>query len=220
MSKAFDRVEQQSFEILMQKMNFPRHFISLIMNYITTVFYSVLLNGIPTLAFIPSWDIRQGDPLSPYLFILCSEGLSDLLRCAEETGALRGFDFGRGATILHLLFAVDSLLFALANISQAAKLKEIFSIYEDCSRQTINYDKSSLFFSKAYPVVLQQAICTLLRISERRRNNKYLGLPFMTGRSKKYIFSYLHDWVWKKLNSWKEKTLPQTVKEVLIKLVV
>lgn len=90
------------------------------MSYITYVSYLVLLNGTLTQQFFPSRGIWQVDLLSPYLIILCSEGFSALLRSAEESGAGQGFDFGGGATISHLLFADDSLLFAHTNLSQAA----------------------------------------------------------------------------------------------------
>lgn len=177
---------------------------------INTVSYSVLLNGVPTRTFIPSCGICQEDPPSPYLFILCSEGFTALVREVEETGDLKGFGFGRGTSVSHILFADDLLLFTLAHMSQAAKLKVIFAVYEDCSGQTINFDKSNVFFN----------ISSFLLIPEGQGCAKYLGLPFMTGRSKKEIFSYLHNRVWKKLNSWKETTLSQAAKEVLIVSVV
>lgn len=61
-------------------------------------------------------------------------------------------------------------------------MKTIFSMYEDCFGQIINFDKFSVFFSKDFPVTLQQDICSLFQIPEGSRSNKYLGLPFMIGR--------------------------------------
>lgn len=90
-----------------------------------------------------------------FIRILCP------LRSIEETGALRGF-------VSHLLFADDSLLFAQAHMSQAAKFKDNFTIYEDCSGQTINYDKSSLFFSKGASDSLRQEICFFSLNSSRK----------------------------------------------------
>lgn len=170
---------------MMQKMQFPT---KLLIHDLLLLSSSEWFSN---LNFTPFWEIQQGDPLSPYLFILCSEGFFALLRSAEENGDLKGFNFGRSATISHLLFADDSLLFAKENIFQAATLRNFFFlIYEDCSGQTINYDKSGLFFSKGASDSICQDICSFLRIPEGWGNKKYLGLLFMTERLKKDIFYY------------------------------
>lgn len=74
--------------------------------------YTILINGVPSWPFTPSSGIRQGDPISPYLY---AEGLSSFLRAAEEWGVLIGYQLGRGPTISHLLFANNSLLFSKAD---------------------------------------------------------------------------------------------------------
>ena len=80
MSKAFDSIEWKCLELIMQKLGFHDRWISIIMMCISTVSYSVLLNGEPKGVIYPSRGIRQGDPLSPFLFLLCAEGLSAMLK--------------------------------------------------------------------------------------------------------------------------------------------
>lgn len=93
------------------------------------------------------------------------------------------FVFNRGPTTSHLHILDDLLLFAKVDISQVGKLKIMFSIYEDCYCQTINYDKSVyFFFSRRAPDNLRQEICSFLRIPKGWGNKNYLGLPFMTGQ--------------------------------------
>lgn len=79
MSKIYDRVEWDFNEMMMEKMDFHHTWINWIMQCITTVSYSYLLNVMAQGSVLPqSWGIRQGDPLSPFIFILCSEVLSGL----------------------------------------------------------------------------------------------------------------------------------------------
>jgi hypothetical protein len=91
------------------------------MTYVRFVTYSILINGHPYRKIVPSRGIRQGDPLKPYFFILCVEGLSTLLRKAEREGSISGLPITRGDTkVSYLFFADDSLLFCRASIVEWA----------------------------------------------------------------------------------------------------
>jgi hypothetical protein len=107
----------------------------------------VLINGQHYSHIKPSQGIRQGDLLSPYLFILCVEGLSALLHKAEEDRKITGLPIARGGTkINHLFFAYDSLLFCMATIVEWVNIQGILDRYEKASRQKLNRDKTSFFF--------------------------------------------------------------------------
>ena len=90
MSKAYDRVEWRYLEVIMRKLGFNERWISLVLICISTVSYSVLINGEAKGNIVPLRGLRQGDPISPYLFLLCVEGLSAMLRKEEEHGNIRG----------------------------------------------------------------------------------------------------------------------------------
>ena len=131
MSKAYDRVEWVFLEEMMVKMGFPMPFIRVIMHCVSTASFALLINGQPSRMFCPSRGLRQGDPLSPFLFILCAEGLSTLLREAESKKEIHGVKIGKKVEpISHLFFADDSLLFIKANNEEVEKILDIFSIYE------------------------------------------------------------------------------------------
>lgn len=147
MSKAYGRVEWKFVEMTMKKMGFDPRWVDWIMKCVSTVSYSVVFNGKLGEVFHPSRSLRQGDPLNPFLFLFCGEGLSSLMRIAIGGRILKGVKVSRsGPSISHLLFADDCILFAKAT-EGAHSLKQILIEYEKCSGQCINYDKLTMFFS-------------------------------------------------------------------------
>lgn len=99
----------------------------------------------------------------------------------------------------------------------ANSIKEILRIYETVSGQTVNFQKSAIFFSSNVRRDKQNKIRDVLGVYINIGNSKYLGLPSLIGRSKKSIFSYLKDKVWKKIQSWNTKLLSRVGKVVLIR---
>lgn len=116
MAKAYDRMEWGFLIQVMRCFGFRARWIGWVEQCILTVSFSVLLNGFPFGRFSPSQGLRQGDPLSPFLFILGSEVLSRLLLLEEERGFIHCVKVNRAApSILHLLFADDIMIFVRAN---------------------------------------------------------------------------------------------------------
>ena len=169
---------------------------------------------------VPTRGIRQGDPLSPYLFMLCAEGLSSLIRRAVENGDMEGLAVSRGGPRLsHLFFADDSLIFCKASMDECNSLQRILQVYEQASGQQLNCAKTSLFFSSNTPGDVQQEIKNIFGAQVIRQHKKYLGLPSLVGRSKRNSFNDIKEKLRKKLAGWKEKLLSKAGKEVVIKVV-
>ena len=149
MSKAYDRVEWLFLAQMMEKMGFHERWIDRVMTCVSSVTYRIKANGVLTDPFAPERGLRQGDPLSPYLFLLCAEGFSALLQKAEEDGRIKGVKVcSRAPCVSHLLFADDSLLLFRADRGNAEEVQNILHIYEFCSGQMINKDKSAIMFSR------------------------------------------------------------------------
>ena len=165
MSKAYDRMEWSFIEAVMRKMGFSETWITWIMRCITSVKYKVLMNGQPRGNIVPSRGLRQGDPLSPFIFILCTEALASLLNHAENQGRITGMRVTRACpSVSHLLFADDSLFFCKAEPRECEEVMKVVRKYGKASGQCINFDKSSLLFGKRINAAMRQELKDVLGI--------------------------------------------------------
>ena len=106
------------------------------MQCITTVSYAIKINGCPRGRIIPSRGIRQEDPLSPYLFLLCAEGLLALIKASVCNGSMEGIAICHGGPKLsHLFFADDSLIFCKASLAKCDSMPKFLGVYERASGQ-------------------------------------------------------------------------------------
>jgi hypothetical protein len=145
-SKAYDKVEWSFLKGVLSRMGFSEKWMQWMMLCVSSVNYSALVNFEKVGPIHPGRGLRQGDPLSPYLFILVAEGLTALISKAVANGELHGVKICRGApSVSHLLFADDCFIFCRSNLSETRKLMEILKIYEDASGQEINLSKSEVF---------------------------------------------------------------------------
>jgi hypothetical protein len=189
MHKAYDRVEWGFLEKIMIKMGFDRRWIKLIMACVKSVKYNIRVNSMETDHIIPTRGLRQGDPLSPYLFLLVAEGLSSLLRGVESRGELQGVRVcGDAPTVSHLLFADDSLILMQADKENAEVLKNLLDRYCSNSGQKISDAKSSIFFSPNTDVDVKVEVCETLNIMTESLTDKYLGLPALVGADRSDCF--------------------------------
>lgn len=219
-SKAYDRVEWDFLKGMMIRLGFSEEWINRVMSCVSTPSFSVHINGRAFGNITPSRGLRQGDPLSPYLFLLCAEGFTSLLSKAESEGRLHGVQICRRAPcISNLLFANDSLIFCRANQEEVQVITDTLKLYAEASGQCINFEKSFAYFSSNTSEGQRQQIKQALGVREVDRFDSYLGLPTLIGRSKYQTFSYLKERVWKKLQGWKGRLLSRAGKEVLIKAV-
>ncbi|XP_029145698.1 uncharacterized protein [Arachis hypogaea] len=219
MSKAYDRVEWHFLWYIMKKLGIDAKWINWTKELVTTVSYSVVVEGKPFGYFRPNRGIRQGDPLSPYLFF-CAEGLSFLLHKAEQNILIQEVQVNRRCqTVNHLLFADDSILFCKGSPNTSQNILEFLEIYKGFSGQKVNLNKSAIFFSHNTPQNTRLAIAQTLNIEHIGAQDKYLGLPSIVQKSKKATFEAIKDKVQKRIMGWKRSLLSSGSKHTVLRAV-
>jgi hypothetical protein len=220
MHKAYDRVEWVFLENMMRRLGFAKRWITMMMACVSSVRYQIRFNYNDTDMFSPTRGLRQGDPLSPYLFLICAEGLSSLLLHEEEVGGIDGVRVCRNApSISHLLFADDSLILMGANMTNATSLQRVLDTYRANSGQMVSLAKSSIFFSPNTNALTRAEICDTLHIDTEALSDKYLGLPALVGADMSDCFEHFIERIIQRINGWKEKILSIGGKEILLKAV-
>jgi hypothetical protein len=178
------------------------------MHCVTSSNFSILWNGNKMPHFKPSHGLRQGDQLSPYLFIICMEKLS----VAINTGVLQGnWDpiqlSNNGPRLSHLLFADDVLLFTKAKNSQLRFITDLFDRFSRASGLKINLSKARAFYSAGIPQAKINRFTSISGIRSTTSLDKYLGFPILKGRAKRSDFVFIIEKMQTMLASWKNRLL-------------
>lgn len=182
----------------MRKLGSVEGWIKMVMKCVRLVPFSILVNSRPGDNFKPSRGLRQGDPLSPYLFILCAEGSSAMLCKVEGEGRMSGVAaVKRGTKISHLLFAYDCVIFNKANKGNWKAIQEELEKYERASGQALNKQKISILFSANTDGETQREIMQTVGVILCRDYGKYLGLPTMIDRNKFHTFKMIKERIWR-----------------------
>jgi hypothetical protein len=175
---------------------------------------------VPLEPFKPLHGLRQGDPLSPYLFLFVADGLSRLMQRKVDQGNLDQLHVCRCAPgISHLLFADDTLMFLKIKEQQAMVINTVLGQYEQGTGQLVNPAKCSIMFGKNCEDADKERTKEILNVSHVAEDEKYLGLPTPQGRMSKEWFKPTKERLVKCLTSWDERCMSTGAKEVLIKSV-
>ena len=187
LEKAYDCLEWNFIHEVLSFFKFPSSFVDLVLECVTTSSFSILVNGGQLENFKPSRGIRQGDPLSPYLFILCMEYLSLKILKACDNNSWKAIKVSRkGPSISHLFFADDLLLCAETSSNCCLTITRILEDFCLQSGQKVNLSKSKVFFSPNVNPILRHHLCDILGVSSTPNLGKYLGFPLSpNGRNTK-----------------------------------
>ena len=169
--------------------------------------FSVLINGTHSGFFRNTRGLRQGNPLSPYLFILVMEAFNQLLSRASCGGLVEGFKMGRssgeGTDLLHLLFADDTLIFCNVNSENLRYLSWVFLWFEVIFGLKVNRDKS-----KAIPlgrIESLEDVVSMIGYRVGKLPTFYLGLPLGASFKSSRVWDAMEERFKKRLSLWKRQ---------------
>jgi hypothetical protein len=209
LEKAYDRLEWSFVMDTLVHLGIPQELQNLIFHCISSASMNINWNGNMTESFNQGRGLRQGDPLSPYLFVLCIERLGHMIKDAVSAGEWAPYSFGRGdcPKLSHICFADDLILVAEATEAQVGCVNKVLHEFCQKSGQKINLLKSQVFFSKNTPESQTTTLSHALGVHVTQDLGMYLGAPMIHQRISKQSFAYLLDKMRKKLSGWKAKTL-------------
>jgi hypothetical protein len=180
LSKDFDRLSWQYLRSMLESFGFDKIWVNWILKLTSSAFFSILVNGVPSQPFSPTRGIRQGDPLSPFLFVLMVEGLGCYIKATILEGSLLGLPLHNiQPAPSHNQFVDDTLLMNTPTAREANKLNSILSDFVEASGMALNLDKSKLYFFNT-SIVVQNHVSRLLGIPKSSLPSNYLGIP-LTG---------------------------------------
>ncbi|KAJ0471319.1 putative RNA-directed DNA polymerase [Helianthus annuus] len=219
-SKAYDSVNWSFLDSIMFQMKFPNRWRKWIMATLVSARASVLVNGSPTREFECSRGLRQGDPLSPFLFVIVMEALTGIMKKAASVGLYNGIKVSRdGPSLSHLLYADDVMFIGEWSVSNAKNLRRILRCFYLVSGLRVNLAKCSVFgVGVNEDEVLSMA--QLLRCRQGTFPFKHLGLLVGANMNLARNWKPVVEIFQRRLSIWKAKTLSYGGRITLIKSVL
>lgn len=221
-NKAFDMLAWPFVRRTMEAVNMPPVLVNLIMGCLRAGKVTVLVNGRGSGFISPTRGLRQGCPVSPYIFILAMEFLSRLFRFHQQKGDITGLKIARTAPCLtHSMYADDLIIMGTARIQEVRKIKNLLTEFETYSGLGINPDKSTIWFSNVCSEECKQGIIAKLQAKEAGENEKYLGVVIARqAQQADLTHEMLVEKMMSKLAGWKVNILSFAGRVTLIKPVL
>jgi len=218
--KAYDTVNLESLDLVLKEMGFDIKWRQWIKVCTTTASISILVNGTPSKPFKMQRGLRQGDPISPYLFVMMTEVLNLLLSKAAQIGLFQGIKVGsRAVSLSHLQFADDTLIFSEPRMDYLQNIKNILYSFQCFSGLKVNYAKSGLVVIGKDERWAAEAAdileCKLVQLPIT-----YLGVPLGANMRKAASWQPVITKIKQRLATWRANCLSRAGKLVLIKAVL
>ncbi|CAN1153013.1 LINE-1 retrotransposable element ORF2 protein [Linum perenne] len=217
--KAFDSVEWDFVFETLKSMNFPAQFVDWIAECFHASMLSVNVNGTSMGYFPAKRGLRQGDPISPYLFVISMEVLSCLFEQSVTSKRYHLHPQCKGVSLTHLSFADDLLVFSKANKEAVEEVTAILNKFHQLSGLRFNPDKSNIY-TAGIDSAMESELVTASGFCTGILPFRYLGVPLNAGKLRKCDCKTLVDQITSRVTDWKAKHLSYAGKCQLIEAVI
>ncbi|XP_071914053.1 uncharacterized protein [Coffea arabica] len=219
MEKAYDRVEWSFLLFMLRQFGFQERVVDIFFRLVSNNWFSVLVNGEAAGFFKSSRGVRQGDPVSPGLFVLVTDFLGRGLHHLLLSRPGRLF-VSAGSQVPYLAFADDMLLYTRCSEDCLNAVKGFLEGYQQASGQRVNVNKSAFFLASGATEEQEQMVTRVLGFPRARFPFTYLGAPIYKGRCLSLLFDGIEAKMRGHLGHWSTKLLSFGGKMVLIRHVL
>lgn len=219
LQKAYDSVSWVFVEKVLHKMNFPTWFVKWIRECITTPKYSILVNGSPAGYFEGTRGLRQGDPMSPYIFCLIMEILTNMIEKEVAAGHIKLISKCKATQLSHLAFANDLMIFSKADAGSLTTINTVLTTFAMVSGLEVNWSNSIQIFV-GVPDHVQASLCPITNFGVGHLPVRYLGVPLISGKLSKSDCAPILKRIRKRVVGWKTRPLSYAGCLTLIKSVM
>ncbi|CAM8999426.1 unnamed protein product [Rhodiola kirilowii] len=217
--KAYDTIDWSFLTSMLEHLKFPSKFIAWMEMCVQTTSYSIMINEEMIDFFEGKRGLRQGDPLSPFLFTIAMECLSRMLQRLNRTGGFYYHPKCHCFKLSHIMFTDDLLLFSSGRPSVVLAIKEVVSKFLNFSGLSINLQKSQLFtggMNVGKVSWIEEVIgCKVAPLPVR-----YLGLPFTSKSLSRKDCESLIEKITARLDCWSNRFLSRAERRVLVSSVL
>lgn len=217
LSKAYDRLSWKYLTEILKAFGFCDRWVNWVLSMISTPNYSILLNGAPTTTFNETRGLRQGDPLSTFLFIIAAEGLGRYIKKELRDNNIQGLQlWGTRTTVTHQQFVDDIMIYCKATLREVKRIKKILEIFMEATGMEVNKDKSRTFFFNIVEPI-QKHLTRVLGYQLGKLPTKYLGKMLDSSSTRIRNWHHILEKIKKRMENWTFRALNIAARVVLLK---
>lgn len=218
--KAYDKLSWSYIREVLKSYCFDNNQIKWVMALVTTACCSILLNGSPSITFRPSRDLRQGDPLSPFLFILMMKGLGKAINLAKEEGRIQGLKLTHnGDTLTHKKILDDTMLQGISIVREAKAFKQILHDFAMATGTEVSVTKSKVFIFNI-DISIQRNLSRIIDFQINHLPSKYIGMHLTDKPLSKEVWELVTNKMKDKVNNKTRRSLNLAGRLILTRVVL
>ncbi|XP_056685736.1 uncharacterized protein [Spinacia oleracea] len=219
LQKAYDTVDWQFLQEMLELLDFPKQFVDMVMQCVYTPMFSLMLNGSMHGFFKSQRGLRQGDPISPLLFVICMEYLSRILNRVSSMPQFQFHPRCKGIGLTHLCFADDLIICSKGDYHSIYLLLQAFKLFSNSSGLKENEQKSSIYCHGIQESDIQRVV-DVSGFSRSILPFKYLGVPICSKKISVAQCAHLVDKMITRIKVWSSRNLSYTARMQLVNSVL